>query len=97
MRLWLSLDATDERIWYSHEKEAHRGFDPTGGNQCRLGAGEVDPARASFDPASVVGAAAIGSVPRGVLLRKISMDAIWTQTGAKSSESQRTGRTDNSP
>ena len=45
-----------------------RSRHPAWGHQRRLGAGEIDPAWASLDPASVVGAAAAGGLSGGAVL-----------------------------
>src|SRR5258707_192461 len=60
----LSLVFSDS--WHGSERptqETDRGLDPAGGDQCRLGAGEIDSARAPLNAAFVVGAAPAGSLP----------------------------------
>ena len=53
-----------------HMTEARKKLievDPARGDQRRLGAGKINPTRASVDPASVVGAAAAGRVSGGAV------------------------------
>ena len=70
------IDAGSDRAGgdaMTHSQEADRGLDPAGGDQCGVGAGEVDPARASLDVASVVGAAAVWRRAARCCSRSLSM------------------------